>query len=99
MHVRGAATIDLLTYLQLYLLEVKHTQLWQFVDDIEPVMLLVCHWIPQQAATSLETDYRLHLRTFSEISFDCSHLRRLNVFTVASGSKSPWKERRYNSEE
>lgn len=34
------------TYLELYLLEVKHTDLWDFVDDIEPVMLLVCHRIP-----------------------------------------------------
>lgn len=38
---------DLLTYLQLYLLEVKHTDLWDFVYDVEPVMLLVCDWIPQ----------------------------------------------------
>lgn len=27
--------------------------LWEFVDDIEPVMLLVCHWIPQQAGKSV----------------------------------------------
>lgn len=37
------------TYLELHFLEVKYTDLWDFVDDIEPVVLLVCHWIPQQA--------------------------------------------------
>lgn len=42
-----------LTYLKLYLLEVQHTDLWEFVDDIEPVVLLVCHWIPQQAGKSV----------------------------------------------
>lgn len=55
-------TIYLLTwtYLELYLLEVEHTDLWEFVDDIEPVMLLVCHWIPQQAGKSVITNMYDH---------------------------------------
>lgn len=82
----------LLTYLQLYLLEIKHAQLWQLVDDIEPVMLLVCHRIPQQAGKSLSTSYGVEIKTLVKVKMDRSNLRRLKVFIVASGSKSPWKE-------
>lgn len=95
-HIHITLTISLLTYLQLYLLEIKDAQLRQFVDDIEPVMLLVCHRIPQQAEKSLQINYRLNLNTFFKIRINHSNLRRLSVFTVASGSRSPWNERKYS---
>lgn len=91
-HILIRLTTFLLTYLHLYLLEIKHAQLWQLVDDIEPVMLLVCHRIPQQAGKSLSIDYGDEIKTLFKVKFDRSNLRRLSVFTVASGSKSPWKE-------
>ena len=37
-----------ITYLQLHFLEIKHSDLWDFADDIKPVVLLVCDRIPQQ---------------------------------------------------
>lgn len=90
-HILIRLTTFLLTYLQLYLLEIQHAQLWQLVDDIEPVMLLVGHRIPQQAGKSLSTSYGVEIKTLFQIKTDRSNLRRLRVFTVASGSKSPWK--------
>lgn len=85
-------TTFLFTYLQLYLLEIKHAQLWQLVDDIEPVMLLVCNRIPQQAGKSLSTNYGVEIKTLFKVKIDRSNLRRLRVFIVARGSKSPWKD-------
>lgn len=85
-------TTFLLTYLQLYLLEIQHTQLWQLVDDIQPVMLLVGHRVPQQAGKPSSTNYGVELKTLFKVKIDGSNLRRLRVFTVARGSKSPWKE-------
>lgn len=90
-HILIRWTTFLLTYLQLYLLEIQHAQLWQLVDDIEPVMLLVGHRIPQQAGKSLSTSYGVEIKTLFKDKTECSNLRRLSVFTVASGSKSPWK--------
>jgi hypothetical protein len=37
-----------ITYLQLHFLEIQHSDLWDFADDIEPVVLLVRDRIPQQ---------------------------------------------------
>lgn len=38
-------------YLELHFLKIEHTDLWDFVDDVKPVVLLVCHRILQQAAS------------------------------------------------
>lgn len=47
LHINGIQyTWVCCTNLEFHLLEVKHTDLWEFVDDIEPVVLLVRHWIP-----------------------------------------------------
>lgn len=90
-HVKTLGTIHLLTwtYLEFYLLEVEHTDLWELVDDIEPVMLLVCHWIPQQAGKSVITNIYDHNSVDHKRVWDF-HIRVLMDDTWGGSVSSLW---------